>query len=378
MDPSLLRPAYAGSAPVVTAVLVTDRHTEHAARSWEIRRGDLRGELVRRRVDAATAAALVQGMGDYGNADAVLLVGAAGRLLLRHEMLDQPAGRSLVDEITVGPLPRLLPVITDLDHRVPHITVLVDHAGAGVVVSTPDGVARVSEQKGPEDAAHRQRHKVPGGGWSHMRYQRRVENNWDAVARDVAAQLDHDVVRTRAEALFVGGDPHSVEMLEARLGKRARSLVVEVDGSRARGNDPERTGAQVRAGLARVHDVKALGYLDQLAARKGRNGTPRAVEGIPAVVEALRAGLVDTLLVAPREIDLDRALLVGPEPEQVGVTVEELAVIGGTDPQPAPAVDAVLRLAAVTGAQVATVPAGTDLTPRDGLGALLRGLAAVR
>lgn len=107
--------------------------------------------------------------------------------------------------------------------------------------------------------------------------------------------------------------------------------------------------------------------LARFAQERGRDGL--AVEGLGRTVEAVRAGAVETLLLADDPSSTDR-LWTGEDPLQLGVTADEVLSLGATDPVEDRA-DAVLLRALVAQS------AGVDLVqgdggPSGGIGALLR------
>ncbi|WP_435865261.1 hypothetical protein [Streptomyces malaysiensis] len=114
------------------------------------------------------------------------------------------------------------------------------------------------------------------------------------------------------------------------------------------------------------------------AGRMPSGGRVEAAEGVPALVDAAREHRIGSLLIRPDGPDLHREVWVGTEPDQPAVRRTAVQYPGGSRPSPARADDALIRSAAVTGAEVPTVSPSADGgtnggdIPVGGLGALPR------
>ncbi|WP_447035601.1 hypothetical protein [Streptomyces sp. DSM 118878] len=92
------------------------------------------------------------------------------------------------------------------------------------------------------------------------------------------------------------------------------------------------------------------------------------------MVEAAREHRIDTLLLRPDGPDLGREVWAGTDPDQVAVRRSDVQTLGESDPISVRADDALLRSAAITGADVLIVPLPLPLPdePSLSVGALLR------
>jgi hypothetical protein len=135
----------------------------------------------------------------------------------------------------------------------------------------------------------------------------------------VSARLADDHRAGRFDALAIGGPVDALTGLEGHLPDDLRSALVgrlDVDPSAATETD---VVAAVGELLAQGHadaQAQALGeFSDLLAAARGRAGSPRAVAGVPDVLEALAEQRVATLLLtadfhaAGAQCSRDRMLL---------------------------------------------------------------------
>jgi hypothetical protein len=158
-------------------------------------------------------------------------------------------------------------------------------------------------------------------------------------------------------------------------GHRAGQIAEELDtGGRALGGDDGELDRQVaRLVDNRVGELRraAVGRYERLAGQ----AHGRAVDGLTAVTEALRAAQVDALYLDAGRVS-GRKMWIGPEPEQLASDREELTALDIEAKGPVAMPDALLRAAVGTGASF--YPVGgerTGLAGRplvDGVGAILR------
>ena len=356
--------------PYATAYLDASRAEELGPRKVELRWRALRESLAEQGVDGATLDAMeaaVGGHADVAGAHGQLLVGAAGELRY-YVALPEPPRR---ETARWSALPDLMPLVAQLGGRVPHVLALVDRTGADVTVHGPGGT---EEERTVEGVTHQIR-KVGVGGWSHLRYQHRAEDLWEANARQVADVIESAVRRTAARVVVLAGDVRAREALRKVLAEPAADLVVELQtGGRADGIDEQKLAAEVDAVVARVAADADQAVLDRFTEASGRAsagvGDVLAVAGITDTVEALRKAQVETLLIVD-DPSSDARAWVGPQPVHLGLTAGELTEMGVTDPVRDRLDAALVRAAAGTDASVVTLASG-QLDLRDGLGATLR------
>lgn len=274
-------------------------------------------------------------------------------------------GRPVRDESLFGPVPHLMPVVRALSGALSYAVVRADRAGADFEVVGPTGPAEQDDV----DGGHELLHKVGGGGWSQRRYQARVEDSWEHNAAAVAQELERVVRTHRPDVVLVGGDGHAVEALTRHLDGDTLPLVVPVDGlSRSAGAHRESQDAAVREALAHQRAQAGGTVLEEFAEQVSTQ--QRAVEGLDAVVSALRRGQVERLLLNDDPTSTLQ-LWAGEQPLQLGLTEADSRDAGARSPQQARA-DAVIAWALLGSAAQATLVEEDELRLSGGIAALLR------
>lgn len=259
------------------------------------------------------------------------VVAAEGRVLADHVLADPPAR----DEAFHDGAPSLAPAVAAADEAVRYLLVEVDRLGADLTWFGADA-HDPAEPVASVDGGHDVLHKFQGGGWSHRRFQSRVQDSWERNAEAVAAEIDRVVSEQRPELVVVTGDVRAVPLVRAELGRQAAELVVEVPGgSRADGVKEEVFHAHVRDALEAYRARRREGVLDRLRESLGRG--EGAVTSLDDVVDVLRKGQVAELVVVRTAGGQSAARLnekklwVGPEPLQLGVRRADLAALGVPD-----------------------------------------------
>jgi hypothetical protein len=187
------------------------------------------------------------------------------------------------------------------------------------------------------------------------------------------------------ELIVVAGDVYAVDGLKSHIAKHLTDKIVVVQGGRAvDGSDAvtaehvleavaERLREHVQATLAdfakyrnRAREISATH-----PATDGTEVALNAADGAEDTVAALRKAQVGTLLLA-ENLDENAEVHFGPAPTMLAVTSSEMADMGVQSPLRGALVDVLLRAAICTGAEIRLVPAGTEESPTDGVGALLR------
>jgi hypothetical protein len=343
----------------VSCYVDTDAASEDALQRLEIHRKDVRRELESLEAAAAVIEAIDQalhGVRELGEAAAVIAEGNAIRVL---EGGDMPLGRDIV---RVGPLPSLGPLLGWRQHRVPYLAVACDRAGADIGISTHSGTDMASAgDPDPHDPAL---HKVPSGGWSQRRYQERVQNAWERNARAVVDQLEHLVERVHPRLILFGGDLQAVSLLKEHAGQTVGPLLQEASISRAADGSERHDARTIRRA---VETAVAADTAKLMATMREMRPKSLGVEGASAVLAALTASQVDTLLVHD-DPDDDRTAFCSLDPLVAGLDRGEVASFSGKVLE-ARLPDVAIAAAFRTGAKVRMVP-GHPLT--DGIAALLR------
>lgn len=375
-----LAPLLTAQGPFATLYLPTHRRTDNAGPAFDVLWKDVLRQLDDAGVDRATRDALDAGRGSHTDGGTVVLVGAAGELLLR-VALPEAQDTTLV---RVGTLPALLPLLDWAQTRVPHLVVLADRRGADVLGygdgDEPTQVGTVDESRHPV-------HKVRSGGWNERRYQRNVEDSWAQTGRDIAAAVEQIARDVSARVILLGGDEREVGLVRDALPTDLAALVTTIDGQRAEDGGSDHVAEAVLQGLAGHLAAEVEDLLERFATYRGRATKDRArpltddegnhdvalnaADGPSEVVEALRMAQVGTLLLS-EDLDEARRVWIGPQPLHLGLTHEEITALGADEPVEAPLGDALARAALGSDAEVRFVPAGTDRSPSEGVGALLR------
>lgn len=234
-----------------------------------------------------------------------------------------------------SPLPRVTPMLMRRGENVPHLRVVVDHAGADVTV-----FGGGSPRSATIEAEDWPLQKTAQGGWSQKRYERAVEETWEKNAVAVAQEIDEQVRRIGADLVLVAGEARSRSMLGDHLGSKStdRMLMVE-HGHRGDLGGFER---DVEAALDDWLDRRRAGLLDRHREQDGP-------VGISLVARALREGRVQALLL-PGE--LDRQVWIGEGGTQVSTDEGELRDWGVQEPVTERADSALVRAATMTDAEL--------------------------
>ena len=351
MDVSFLEPVFAAPGPFATVCADVTHTTENAAGELELRARAVTERLEEQgapeQVVAAVRQRLLQGNedGELGTLRGrALVVASDGSVVLDTPLVDAPRR----EVVTWAPQPDLMPVLRQLPGRVPHVVVITDRVGADISVATVPGKPEQEESIDGDDFQIR---KVQVGGWAHHRFQHNAENKWIHNADDVASHIASIVRRQSPAFVLVAGDIRARQILTDRASGLWSDLVVSMDeGGRAAGADREpveKRAAELVAEHEARQDAKVLEQLEAAAPRG------LSVTGTEAVVEALRKGQVETLVLADEPGE--ETLLVGGSPLELGVDQHDMDALGihGTV---APASAALLNAAVASSAAVAVVP----------------------
>lgn len=363
-------------APVITAVLDARSDQPHADDQLALRWRNARRELASGGADEATLAAVDQALtadGAHAGGQSVVVIAAGGEVLLQRSLPDPPAGD--VDQVLVGPLAHLVPLIAAEQSAVAHVVVIADRAGAdlyarsGPVGRHSDGTLGgegTVERTHEGDTEHI--HRSSPGGWSQRRFQQRSENTWERNAGEAAEAVVTLADEVGAELVVLGGDVRATGFLHDALPDRIKGITRPIeDASRAAGSSIEAMADDVHRIVRTVSAERLTALLATFDEELGQHD--RAADGPAAVITALQMATVETLLVASRD-ESGRTAWIGPRPEHLALDRNDLtAGMGVDDPVEAPLVDACIRAAMGTGAAVVIAP---STKVREGVGAVLR------
>ena len=140
------------------------------------------------------------------------------------------SGTQVVPEsVGYGPVADITPVLRHRPVDLLFVVAEVQRGGGRVSVRRTAQVTALAEStvEGRDDTLH----KISGGGWSHLRYQRHTEEIWRQNEAEVAAAVD-ELVAAHSPAFVVAvGDPRAVRLLAGELTEPAASLVTVVEAN---------------------------------------------------------------------------------------------------------------------------------------------------
>ncbi|MFP5372087.1 MAG: Vms1/Ankzf1 family peptidyl-tRNA hydrolase, partial [Actinomycetes bacterium] len=324
MDVSFLERVFAAPGPYATVCADVTHNTESADAEVELRVRALTEQLTEQGAPEQVVQTVRDRLleaNDGGEAGTLrgraLVVASDGSVVLDDVLADRPR-QELADW---GPQPNLLPVLGQLAGRIPHVVVIADRVGADLSVASVPGKP-VEETEIDGSTLHL--HRVQVGGWAHLRYQHRAENQWTANMDKVAEQIGSIVRRQQPAFVLLAGEVRARQILADRASGVWSDLVVSIEeGGRPEGADRE--VVQERASrLVDEHAARAIADVVEKIEAAGAHGL--AVTGTEAVVDALRKGQVETLVLADEPED--EKLLVGDEPLTLGVNQHDMDALG--------------------------------------------------
>jgi len=366
MDVSFLEPVFAVPGPYATVCADVTHTTESADTELELRARavaeKLAGQGAPEEVVEAVRGRLLEG-NDGGRAGTLkgraLVVVSDGSVVLDSALVDAPA-RELAEW---SPQPDLLSVLRQLPGRVPHVVVVTDRVGADI---TYIGASGEAEEEETVDGDGFQIQKVQVGGWAHHRFQHNAENKWVHNADDVASQITSMARRLAARFVLVAGDVRARQILTDRASDVWSDLVVNMDeGGRAAGADREPVDRR-EAELVAEHEARECAEILEKVQAAGAHGL--SVTGLNHVVEALRKGQVETLVLAD-DPEHATTLLVGNSPLELGVNQQDMDALG-IQGEVVPADRALIAAAVASAAGVVVVP--LSAAPEHPVAAVLR------
>jgi hypothetical protein len=352
MDVSFLEPVFTASGPYATVCADVTHTTENADTEVELRVRALAQQLTDQGAPEAVVEAVRSRLLEANEGGDVatlrgraLVVAADGSVVLDQPLVDAP--RREVAEYS--PAPDLMPILRQLPGRVPHIVVIADRVGADISVASLVGRPEIEDEVEGDSF---QIHKFQGGGWAHHRYQHNSENKWVHNADNVAERIASLVRRLHPRFVLLAGDVRARQILSDRASDLWSELVVSMDeGGRAAGADREPVD-QRAAELVAEHEAREEADAVEKIGSAAAHGL--AVTGTASVVEALRKGQVETLVLADQPDD--EKLLVGSSPLLLGTEQGDMDALGVQEVHSVPADRALLAAAVASSAGVVVVP----------------------
>lgn len=345
------------------SVYVDDTHDtpdaqEQGVTRWGDIRRDLEDNAAGERLIAVLEEAFLHTKPAVGRPGRGIIATGDGVLLDEH--LVSPPQATVV---RVSDYPYILPLVELGRWRPTYVFAAVDHVGADITVHDGDRVrSEVVEGRGYPV------HKPVSADWhGHADLQHKTDEAVRANVRTVADRVTELVDETGAQIVFVCGEVRSranvVSALPDRVAARVSELHAGARGSRVtEDEDRDPIDAEVESRRRAAIDEVVTRFEAQSARRSGL-----AVEGFAAVCAALREGAVETLIVG----DLaDATVVVGERRTTVAPDADTLSELGEA-PRRVVRADEVLPFAAIA-VNASVVRVRDDVTPADGVGALLR------
>lgn len=355
---------YVADGPFVSAYVGARSAVENAQQMYETTWRNLERELADQGVDQATVEAVAGARGTHDEGDTRAVIASNGSVHLARSLPGSLPG----DLVRVSPLPHVAPLVDAASRVRPHVVALIDRTGADVYAyaESETEIADFTVVRG--DAADIR--KVHGaGGWAMRRMQARAEEGWEHNAKEIADAIERACRDIDATLIVVAGDDREIELVRGDLPAEQRGIVEQVSGGRGADGSNGHVFEQVAEKLEERRTKDVIAVLERYEENRGR-GT-LAADGLAAVIGALRGSQVDTLLLT-EDWTGDERVWFGPEAVHLGATKDELGAMGVDEPAQTVAIDALLRAAVATNAEVVRVPGGLEQSPRGGVGALLR------
>ena len=365
MTTTMLKPVIGAEGPFVSVHIDVSRSDPAGSTEVEVRWRDLRRSLEEQGADPAAvelAGEAVLAPTGVGGECARSVVATASGVLIDRLLPVSPSQ----DVARWSPVPSLGPLLHGAGREVKRLMVQVDREGADLALVLP-GAARPAEEA-EVGGGHDELHKIPGGGWSQLRYQRRVEDSMERNAEAVAAEVDRVVMEHKPQAVLLSGDVRVRGLVRASVRQEVVAVLRDVEGSgRADGENHAAAERAVNDVLDAVRAEHRQASAAAFAEHRGQDAG--AVDGLAAVAEVLGRGQVSELLLAESSRLNERTLWCGATALELGVSRGDLA-----DPDAArelPAEDAII-FAAISQDAAVTWVLDEELELADGVGASLR------
>jgi peptide subunit release factor 1 (eRF1) len=216
--------------------------------------------------------------------------------------------------LTVASEPHVYPLELLLDRHPRHAVVLADSQSARIFVF---GLGQTIAQ---DTVSGDRVRRTSAGGWSQMRYQRRMDNVQAEHVRELVAALDTMVRAEDVAHIILAGDDVTTSQIKNQLPKELAEKVVEVLKLEIR--TPEQEIMAAAATALRRHDEKTDAEVIERVLGDYRAGG-LAVAGPDETRDALEKGQVDELYLTTAAADSPADATSGergPEPEAASAT----------------------------------------------------------
>jgi hypothetical protein len=223
---------------------------------------------------------LIGGLRHGDGASLVVVHARHGSTLV--EVLDEPVSAATVAE---GPLPRWATVIEARQRVIAHVVVEADRVGADLTAF--DGGDVLATQTVDGSTVHI--HRGHPGGWSQRRFQQRAENTWEDNARSVADAVATLARKVDAQLIAVAGDIRAQTFILESLPAEFADVTVRIDAG-----SPAGIADEVVRQLSTIVAERVTAAAELV--RAGLTSGTASIDA-SAIIDALREGRVDTLLV---------------------------------------------------------------------------------
>jgi hypothetical protein len=295
MKTDRLAPIYADPGPFASAFIEVSRDQEHGDRIVELGVRGVGEELAEQGAPSEVVSDVQERLLRSTGQPAPIsrCVVATERGVLFDELTRSHHAQPV---ISWGPLPDVAAWLRDASQQIPFVLALVDHEGGDVTTYSADAMEPESEASVGEPSKYE--HKVRGGGWSHLNWQRSAETIWAQNAAEVAAEIERQV-RNGPELVILAGDEHSRSLVTKDLPDRISAEVVVLDraGRPVDGGDD----ALAKDVESAIRDVVVAGQLRMVHELKERMGQGHSMAiGVRDVADAFVRGQVDRLMLDPQ------------------------------------------------------------------------------
>lgn len=264
-------------------------------------------------------------------------------------------------DLHINERPHLYPLARVIDQYPRYIALLADTNSARLFVF---GLGNIL---GREEMQHVKPTHTQAGGWTHMHYQRHMDNFHRQHAKEVVEVLDRVVREEAVEHIILAGDEVIIPLLREQLPGRLKEKIIDV--LRLDIKTPEHAVLKATMDSLREHNLQTdAEKVRQLFDDYRAGGL--AVVTWKDTVEAIERGQVDELLLtaSAREIQTDVQEI---DDAAVNQYSSDTPPDSCTEPRLMPA-DLLVTLARQTGARVTFIEDTALLSSVGGVGAMLR------
>jgi hypothetical protein len=362
MDLSFLRALYDRPGPFASVYL--DMRRTEEPRAVEVRRHVGCKELADQGAPPKTIDAIERVIRDEKEQreSGCLAVFAAGGEVVYSALLGGPPR---AEPARFAPLPHVVPLLEQRGEPVASVVAVVNRLGARIRCVAADGTRWEAEVPPEVDFPV---HKPKGGdALSQARSQRAAEDSWRANAKKIAQVIEQAASTCATEVVVLAGDVRARSAVLKSLSEPLLARTVESERSCGPGLD-----ADVAEAVELRRTERAGAAVDRFNEQLEKG--LRAVDGLDAVVGALRNAQVATLLVEDGA-DARTPVWTGPRCTDVATSADELHALGVARPVRDRADAALVRALAGTDGELLLI-ASQGWHAAQGLGALLRYVGA--